>query len=161
MKISAFLIIPAALLLFNCSEPKKNNVVDVRPGAPLFPASQAGQQATAGGQAGLNPAHGQPGHNCAVPVGAPLPGAAAASQPVATSLSTTTTPLPSAGPLATPGSASATTPATAPVAGPIALPSQPAATPVAITGKAATGLNPAHGQPGHDCAVPVGAPLKS
>jgi hypothetical protein len=22
-------------------------------------------------------------------------------------------------------------------------------------------LNPAHGQPGHDCAIPVGQPLKS
>lgn len=25
----------------------------------------------------------------------------------------------------------------------------------------ATGMNPAHGQPGHDCAIPVGAPLNT
>ena len=27
--------------------------------------------------------------------------------------------------------------------------------------KSAKGMNPAHGQPGHDCAIPVGAPLGS
>ncbi|MGV3503868.1 MAG: hypothetical protein ACO1O1_09170 [Adhaeribacter sp.] len=157
MKISVSLLIPAALLLFSCSEPKKTNVVDIRPGAPLFPSASSAQPAAAGAQPGLNPAHGQPGHDCAVPVGAPLPGGAPASQPAAPSLSTSVPSLPAAGPLATPGA----TPAAAPAAGPIALPSQPTAAPVAVSGKAATGLNPAHGQPGHDCAVPVGAPLNT
>ena len=153
MKISAIFILPAALLLFSCSEPKKSNVVDIRPGAPLFPT--ASQPATAGAQAGINPAHGQPGHNCAVPVGAPLPGAAAASQPAAPSLSSSTpgASLPAAGPLASPGAT--------PAAGPVTVASQPVSTPVALSGKPAAGLNPAHGQPGHDCAVPVGAPLNS
>ncbi|MBL7724721.1 MAG: hypothetical protein JNK27_11260 [Chitinophagaceae bacterium] len=75
---------------------------------------------------GLNPAHGQPGHRCDIPVGAPLDGKP--SQPA------TITPKPS------------------PVA------------PVINTNPAqgaATGLNPAHGQPGHRCDIAVGAPLNS
>ena len=33
----------------------------------------AGSTAPAGGSGKINPAHGQPGHSCAVPVGSPLP----------------------------------------------------------------------------------------
>ena len=46
-------------------------------------------------------------------------------------------------------------------------PVQNAATPVASTpaasnqGAAASGINPAHGQPGHRCDIPVGAPLST
>ncbi|TYA54733.1 hypothetical protein [Formosa maritima] len=32
---------------------------------------------------------------------------------------------------------------------------------LSIPAQTATGMNPAHGQPGHDCAIPVGAPLNS
>ncbi len=78
--------------------------------------------------AGLNPAHGEPGHDCAIAVGAPLDGSGASSVPAG---------MPSI--------------AQQPVAQPMP---QPA------TGKApANGLNPAHGEPGHDCAIAVGAPL--
>lgn len=79
----------------------------------------------------INPAHGQPGHDCAVPVGAPLGGSAAAPTPAPTSI--TTAP-----------------PAPSPLGGPIPQ----------FNANAAN-VNPAHGQPGHDCAVPVGAPLPS
>ena len=41
-----------------------------------------------------------------------------------------------------------------------AAPSAPVAAPSPATGSN-TKLNPAHGEPGHDCAVAVGAPLKS
>ena len=75
--------------------------------------------------AGLNPPHGQPGHDCAIAVGAPLNGSPAAN-PVQASPSMS---FPSAAP--------------APVS---AAPGGPR-------------LNPPHGQPGHDCAVQVGAPL--
>lgn len=71
----------------------------------------------------LNPPHGQPGHDCAVPVGDPLPGSANISMP-STTLPTGTTPS-------------------------VAIPSN----------TKAANLNPPHGQPGHDCAVPVGSPL--
>ena len=75
----------------------------------------------------LNPAHGEPGHSCAIPVGAPLDGSGAQPQ---------------------------TQTITAPVA------TQPVAQPNFSTGSApANGINPPHGEPGHDCAVAVGAPL--
>ena len=83
-----------------------------------------------------NPAHGSPGHRCDIPVGAPLnTPAASAAAPAATS-----TPVPPA------------TTAPAPIA-PLA--------PVAPPTNNKVRLNPAHGQPGHDCKVPVGQPLKS
>lgn len=143
MKISANILIPGALLaLLSCSEPKKNNVVDVRPGAPLFPSAPTGtaQPGAAGTSANVNPPHGQPGHNCAIPVGAPL----------------NTAPAPSlnATPAVTPGSAPTNSPA-----GPVAAPGAP--TPVPAQVPVAAGTNPPHGQPGHDCSIPVGAPLKS
>lgn len=75
----------------------------------------------------LNPEHGQPGHRCDIPVGAPLNSPAGAA-PAAPSLN----------------------------AAPAMMPQQAApAQPAAATGR----VNPPHGQPGHDCAVPVGAPL--
>lgn len=79
----------------------------------------------------LNPAHGQPGHDCAVAVGAPLGGNSAAVQQVAPA-AISTTPLPNG------------------LGGP-----RPQFN--ANSGN----LNPPHGQPGHDCAVAVGAPLPS
>ena len=100
---------------------------------PATSAQQASQQATKGSTqaaktaAGMNPAHGEPGHRCDIPVGAPL---------------------------STPAGATQAAPTIQPVqASPAAAPAKPAAT---GGGK----INPPHGEPGHDCAVPVGAPLK-
>lgn len=76
------------------------------------------------GEVKLNPAHGQPGHDCAIAVGAPLDGSGGQAQP---SLAPT-------------------------VAQPATQVNTQAAAP-------ANGINPPHGQPGHDCAVAVGAPL--
>lgn len=78
----------------------------------------------------LNPAHGQPGHDCAIAVGAPLDGSGGKSQVTSPSVQ----------------------PMVQPMTQPLAQPKIPSGTP---TG----GLNPAHGEPGHDCAVAVGAPL--
>jgi hypothetical protein len=80
----------------------------------------------------LNPAHGQPGHRCDIPVGSPL------DQPVSQPTMTTTT----------------TTPASPTLM-------QPATQQVPTTTTTGTGLNPAHGQPGHRCDIPVGSPLSS
>lgn len=80
--------------------------------------------------AGLNPPHGQPGHDCAIAVGAPL-----TSKPV------TAVPQNSA------------------KAAPISVPA-PQDAPNASRNIQAK-LNPPHGQPGHDCAIAVGAPLKN
>ncbi len=92
-----------------------------------IPASQAASVAPA---AGLNPAHGLPGHKCEIAVGAPLN--TAPTKSTATPQIQTTT---------------------SPAAAPINIPS--------LGGNGTAKLNPAHGQPGHDCAVQVGAPLKN
>ncbi|MEO7924887.1 MAG: hypothetical protein ABIR30_14480 [Chitinophagaceae bacterium] len=94
----------------------------------------ASVQATAS-TAGLNPAHGQPGHRCDIAVGAPLdskPAETKTSLPVNTTPSIQTTPVV------------------------IGQPAQPA-----TASKTTAGLNPAHGQPGHRCDISVGAPLDS
>jgi hypothetical protein len=90
-----------------------------------------------GSTAGLNPAHGQPGHRCDIAVGAPLD-----SKPIAAS---------------TNGSTPTTTNTT-----PTTITSTPQTVqPVATPTKSASGVNPAHGQPGHRCDIAVGAPLDS
>lgn len=90
---------------------------------------------------GLNPEHGKPGHRCDIPVGAPL------SSPPANSQAQQVQPV----------SAAPTTQAQQ--VGPQITPIQPA--PAAGQSSGTARLNPAHGQPGHDCAIPVGAPLKN
>ena len=85
----------------------------------------------------LNPAHGQPGHRCDIAVGAALP--ATGSAPNFNS------PTPSAPALNSPVQNTVTPPV-------IQAP---------VTTTVASGLNPAHGQPGHRCDIPVGQPLNS
>jgi len=85
---------------------------------------------------GLNPEHGKPGHRCDIAVGMPL-------NTPAGKTAAPTAPAPTVQTM--------TAPATTPVAAPINM--------GVPTGNAK--LNPAHGQPGHDCAVQVGAPLKN
>ncbi len=78
----------------------------------------------------VNPAHGKPGHRCEIAVGAPL----------------------NSPPQAPEQQLNSTTPAPALVqSSPAKLPR-----PAAKSGR----INPAHGQPGHSCAIPVGQPLK-
>ena len=71
----------------------------------------------------LNPPHGEPGHRCEIPVGAPLDSAPAQAQPQMQ-----------------------------------AIPQQ--SNPFQQNGSTTVGnLNPPHGEPGHRCEIPVGAPL--
>ena len=72
----------------------------------------------------VNPAHGQPGHRCDLPVGAPLNGTSASNS--------------------TPTNNNTQTQST--TVSPVRVDQTPT-------------VNPPHGEPGHDCAVPVGAPL--
>lgn len=85
----------------------------------------------------LNPEHGQPGHRCDIPVGAPLnsPPASTPAVPVQSN----------SGPVTL-------QPTKAP------MPVQTAPAP-AISQSGNVKLNPEHGQPGHRCEIPVGAPL--
>ncbi|KFF07140.1 hypothetical protein [Flavobacterium reichenbachii] len=83
---------------------------------------------------GLNPAHGQPGHRCDIAVGAPLNSAPAQ-----------TTAAPAQTVQVNPNQQQQTVVTTT------------TAQPV----KTAKGMNPPHGQAGHRCDIPVGAPLNS
>lgn len=87
--------------------------------------------------AGLNPPHGQPGHRCEIPVGAPLDSKPAQkTQPQTTQVVTTK-------------------PAEQPV---MKINSNSGST--TITGTSTPpGMNPPHGQEGHRCDIAVGAPL--
>ena len=87
--------------------------------------------------AGLNPPHGQPGHRCEIPVGAPLDSKPAQkTQPQTTQVVTTK-------------------PAEQPV---MKINSNSSST--TITGTSTPpGMNPPHGQEGHRCDIAVGAPL--
>lgn len=91
---------------------------------------------------GMNPSHGQPGHRCDIPVGAPL------NSPKAST--TATTSAPSQG-----GSFSEKITVTPPPANSTV----PALLSTETGNQVAEGMNPAHGQPGHRCDIPVGQPL--
>ncbi len=138
----------------------------------------------------LNPAHGQPGHQCDIAVGAPLPGGSASPAaakttsvtPVVQNTPVPTTPIVTA-PAVTPGinpahgqpghrcdvAVGARIPKTASPEVKTTTPVTPVATPVVqntplVQPQVATvtpGLNPAHGQPGHRCDIAVGKPLNS
>ena len=93
---------------------------------------------------GMNPAHGQPGHRCDIPVGAPLnspPGQGAGQ-----------TSAPAAKPSQS-GFLGGDAQAQAPAQQQQQMPKQETAP--GMKGKP----NPAHGQPGHRCDVSVGQPL--
>ena len=87
--------------------------------------------------AGLNPPHGQPGHRCEIPVGAPLNSQPTTNQPQVT-------------------------PQTAPQVVNQKPAEQPQMKINTNTGSATISgakINPPHGQEGHRCDVAVGAPL--
>ncbi|HEU0136024.1 MAG TPA: hypothetical protein VFQ50_01900 [Flavobacterium sp.] len=95
---------------------------------------------------GMNPAHGQPGHRCEIPVGAPLNSAPAAGK--------------ASTPQIIPNAANAKiTPAQVNSNGTVT-PANSGAPAILNPGTAtAAGMNPAHGQPGHRCDIAVGQPL--
>jgi hypothetical protein len=97
---------------------------------PVVKTQPAAQAKSYGTNTAPNPAHGQPGHRCDIAVGAPLN-----SAPTNATAPTTTI------------TNSKPTPAQA-----VTTPSANIVTP--------PGMNPPHGQPGHDCSIAVGAPLK-
>jgi hypothetical protein len=103
----------------------------VAPPSTVAPG-QLTQSASATGVV-LNPAHGQPGHDCAIPVGQPLK---SQSGTVSAPIQITTQP-------------TQTTQAPSTV------------TPLSQPTTAKPKLNPAHGQPWHDCSIGVGQPLKN
>ena len=101
--------------------------------------------------AGVNPAHGKPGHRCDIAVGAPL-----TSSPT-TQPSTTVNPVTATTPASTSPTNSLSTPSILPDLNSVPNP----APNLSPSSQPANGLNPAHGQPGHRCDIQVGKPLNS
>ena len=102
------------------------------PGQSQLPVQMPSAAEPAAATGAVNPAHGEPGHRCDIAVGAPLN--SAPSAPSAANPQVTAAPQPT-----------------------ITQPTiQQTPAPSAGTGK----VNPAHGEPGHDCTIAVGAPLK-
>ena len=140
-KIILFLMISFALTSCkNEIEPKENTTriipftevgMKMREEAAAKAAKKASQTAinTTTVGVGMNPAHGQKGHRCDIPVGAPLN---SASVPTKTTSTNTTAPQMTV----TPNTNSTATPITT-----------------------AEGMNPPHGQEGHRCDIAVGAAL--
>lgn len=125
----------AIISLSACNSKNTNTEETQTPQTNQFPPNQTAPVATTEQQSntsGLltNPAHGLPGHDCALPVGAPLKQNVSNTQTNAVPAQTVTVPAP-----------------------------QPTSQPVAQQPSSGQKLNPAHGEPGHDCAKPVGAPL--
>ncbi|SOE20375.1 hypothetical protein SAMN06298216_0870 [Spirosomataceae bacterium TFI 002] len=117
--------VPASNVIVPPPTTSASGSVDQTSGTVYYPPTMTGQFLSPS-TTGINPAHGQPGHDCAVAVGAPL-NKAASSVPTtaAVNVPTESQPLVASTPNLTPN----------------------------------LKINPAHGQPGHDCAVAVGAPL--
>lgn len=101
--------------------------------APVF--SSAVPATSAQSSAGLNPAHGSPGHRCDIAVGAPLNTSQAASAQQKQSVVSQPPVQKTAQVLASEASATSS--------------------------KSSAGLNPAHGMKGHRCDIAVGAPLNT
>lgn len=137
---------PSVIVGDTQSQKQKEGVAQLLPATSVnpqavLPAGTQPQATTAvpatATPAGLNPPHGQPGHRCDIPDGAPLNSApvTATTQSVAQA----TAPQP----ITIKQNAPTMVPATANVA------------------PTAKGMNPPHGQPGHRCDIAVGAPLNS
>lgn len=150
-KIYISSIITASLVFISCKkelEPQTNTSTSelIRLGlakdtsktvAPVQQAPATNPNTVLGETKGLNPAHGQPGHRCDIAVGAPLN-----SAPVKQ------------------GQVTAQTPQTVQVnSGQQNMVTTKTVTAAPV--KVGKGMNPSHGQPGHRCDIPVGAPLNS
>ena len=138
MKSFLSLLFVSSLLLTSC---KKEVATPTTP-ANIVPFTEVGNQMKAQSKSqqtggnnttnpvsttpGMNPAHGQPGHQCGIAVGAPLNTPAISNNEQTVSIPTSTV---------------------------TKTPNPVQATPTA------KGMNPAHGQPGHQCGIAVGAPL--
>jgi hypothetical protein len=120
-------VFAVAMLFTACKEDKKENT----PAADTDAAAETMKTSTpadTSGDIAVNPPHGQPGHRCEIPVGAPL------DTPARTESNTIQT--------QTKGNTTS----------PVIKSSN--------SGDSNAKVNPPHGQPGHRCEIPVGAPLE-
>ncbi len=136
MKIpTAFsLLFSSVILLSACSSDTPNS--DAPSSMPAMPAAGTTAPASSGSSAQLNPPHGEPGHVCEIPVGQPLDGSGGTTAPAD-------------GQNIQMGGGTDFAPQTMTI---------PSASSSDVTLPSGT-ANPAHGEPGHVCAVSVGDPL--
>ena len=148
------------------STPVKNNITPIVNTSTPAPIPQNpviyNPQTTAPASkatAGLNPAHGQPGHRCDLTVGAPLN-----SKPTSSTIPPVTSSTTPANSNITVDQPAVSSPAplqvntTKPIQSSPFNVSSPQSTTSSQNSKVR--LNPAHGQPGHDCTIQAGKPLK-
>lgn len=151
-----------AVLIASCGNKAENT--NTKGSTPLKTNALATN--TTASAAGVNPAHGQPGHRCDIPVGAPL------NSPTGQSVSIPKmSTVPQNVSAAIQNKGMTTTPTVQPVSQPVAQPANQqvvSSTPVTVNTTASApvtttkkGMNPPHGQPGHRCDIAVGAPLNS
>ena len=105
---------------------------------PVQQQTQQTTQAPTQTAPGMNPPHGQPGHRCEIPFGAPLN-----SKPAQNTQSQKTTPVVNQKPIEQPV---------------MNINSKSGASTIVGT-TTPPGMNPPHGQEGHRCDIAVGAPL--
>lgn len=169
MKYSFILLFLTATLAISCKKEEKattpnNNFppVEIRPFSQMnnpvttqTPVASQQQQtvinppvASNPAAKGANPAHGQPGHRCDIPVGAPLnspviakPRVQAGQKMQQVQPTQPTTPAPITQSIVVPP------------------PATGASLPETIAAPTAPGMNPPHGQTNHRCDIAVGAPL--
>ncbi len=120
----------ALVVFISCKDEKKDQSATETSETPAQTTNSAqNNTSNNNGDVALNPAHGQPGHRCDIPVGQPLnSGSSSADSPVINS--TQSSPV-----INNNGN-------------------------VPVNNNTTSGnVNPPHGQPGHNCDIPVGAPL--
>ncbi|RZL45985.1 MAG: hypothetical protein EOP00_16415 [Pedobacter sp.] len=148
MKRILYILALASLTACNNKKPEPvqgysatpNGLADLqKPASPTATAASSTTAPASGSQSNLllNPAHGEPGHDCSVAVGAPLKASARANTATAQAQQTVQTVSPQPTATSTPQAA------------------------VATVDSKGQKLNPAHGQPNHRCDIAVGAPLNS
>lgn len=149
MKKIVYILLTLSIIACNSKKPETastyaatpNGIADLQKPAATQTTAKPGET-TATSNLLLNPAHGQPGHDCSIAVGAPLKAGTRAvtqtpqPQPQPQTVQTVT-PQPTITTTNTPQIATAT-----------------------VDSKNQK-LNPAHGQPNHRCDIAVGAPLNS
>ena len=136
-----------ALANTELAEAQRNKSNEGNPFEQLNNSTQPNLPATQGSGVTLNPPHGQPGHRCDIAVGAPLPNdgnvvAQAQSQ-------------------AHPVSQGEAMPVVSGGMPQQVVQVQQPQNQQSYVGPKGEKLNPPHGQPGHRCDIPVGAPLNS
>lgn len=133
-KISLLSLVAVFAVFVSCNDEKKENTSEDTSETITEKNVDTPESTTeaSNGDVALNPQHGQPGHRCDIPVGQPLDGSGQQTQ---TNTQTQQSPV-----IKNSGSV-----------------------PVNSNNNTNTttdgAVNPAHGQPGHRCDIPVGAPL--